>query len=394
MEANSGGRVDAGSLPWRAAKLISRTGTSKCHRSTLPLSLRTHSLLPLESLAMSSPFALPKPPFSVAKLLGGLVVEICIALALYGVTTAQSYVYMLNSKKDSAVLKAMVAAVWILETAHSAFLLREIYYYTIIGFGDYNLISRIDWYVGVILITEILVVAIVEGYYIHRIWGFSERNWALSGGLSLVLFTRVGFHMASVVYSYIEPTWAELQRAFGSNLCIQVSNGLAASIDGLLAICLVYYLIRGQNDIAASGGILRWAMAYTVNSGAVMMAVSIAIAITYSTIHGSLVFAGLMTIVSKLYANSFLGTLNAREFMGDKSSTNTQNASQSYDMPKFRVSATNQSATQPRRLEIFQHTTTDIGHTDGSRTLDETKEIDIIKSDSDSTGKAEITPHD
>lgn len=33
----------------------------------------------------------------------------------------------------------------ILETVHTAFMLRQIYYYTIIGFGDFVAISKIDW---------------------------------------------------------------------------------------------------------------------------------------------------------------------------------------------------------------------------------------------------------
>lgn len=75
------------------------------------------------------------PPFDIANFMGGLIMELCIGLMyveyhllfkkttlpfaqtivsdrLYGVTTAQAYVYLLNSKKDPWWLKLMVAAVW------------------------------------------------------------------------------------------------------------------------------------------------------------------------------------------------------------------------------------------------------------------------------------------
>ena len=72
------------------------------------------------------------PPFDIAHFMGGLIMELGIALMygfnfwtsvkllshtllssrLYGVTTAQAYVYMLNSKKDPWWLKIMVTAVW------------------------------------------------------------------------------------------------------------------------------------------------------------------------------------------------------------------------------------------------------------------------------------------
>ncbi|KAK7693110.1 hypothetical protein QCA50_002676 [Cerrena zonata] len=85
--------------------------------------------------------------------MGGLIMELCIALILYGVTTAQAYVYLLNCKKDPWWLKLMVAAVWVLETVHTAFMLRQIYYYTIISFGDFESIAKIDWSIGVSMTT-------------------------------------------------------------------------------------------------------------------------------------------------------------------------------------------------------------------------------------------------
>ncbi|KAK7689066.1 hypothetical protein QCA50_007757 [Cerrena zonata] len=93
---------------------------------------------------MSSPTS-TAPPFRVSEFMGPYLVEMCVALVLYGITTAQTYVYMLNYKTDVITLKTTVAAVWIIETIHTVFLFRQVWFCAIMGFGDYNAIGSIEW---------------------------------------------------------------------------------------------------------------------------------------------------------------------------------------------------------------------------------------------------------
>ncbi|KAK7693114.1 hypothetical protein QCA50_002680 [Cerrena zonata] len=277
------------------------------------------------------------PPFDIANFMGGFIIELCIALILYGVTTAQAYVYLLNCKEDSWRLKLMVAAVWILETLHTVFMLRIIYYDAIISFGDFESIAKIDWSIGLVLFAENCIVALVQGYYIRRIWILSGHMVLLIIGLVVLLAARIGFHTTSAVYTFISPTWVTFQGGFAANLCVEVANGLSASVDGIIAASMIFFLQRSRTPFKRTDGVLRWLMAYSVNTGLIMMIFSISIAITYSRVQGSLVFAGLVTIVSKLYANSFLGTLNARDIIRGKHLVQTTTAldSRGFELPKY-----------------------------------------------------------
>ncbi|KAK7689092.1 hypothetical protein QCA50_007783 [Cerrena zonata] len=100
---------------------------------------------------------------NVTAFLGGCIMAMNVSLVLYGVSTTQAYVYALNSKNDSFALKALVSAIWILETIHTACIFHEIYFYTIKGFGDYENINRISWTAGTFLAAETAVVALVQG---------------------------------------------------------------------------------------------------------------------------------------------------------------------------------------------------------------------------------------
>ncbi|KAK7693058.1 hypothetical protein QCA50_002623 [Cerrena zonata] len=90
-------------------------------------------------------FATEVPPFSIPQFLGGVVMCICMGLILYGVTLTQTYIYVLNCKEDPLWLKALVATLWIVETVHTAAILRQMYYSTILAFGSRVALLKVDW---------------------------------------------------------------------------------------------------------------------------------------------------------------------------------------------------------------------------------------------------------
>ena len=90
-----------------------------------------------------------------------------VACRLYGVGAAQAYVYMLNCKKDTVLIKSLVTAVLyvpsdssdlsisrsltylhfgsVIESLHSAFVLRLVYFYTVTALSNIEAIGIIDW---------------------------------------------------------------------------------------------------------------------------------------------------------------------------------------------------------------------------------------------------------
>lgn len=91
----------------------------------------------------------------------------------------------------------------ILETVHTAFMLRQIYYYTIISFGDYEGIAKIDWWVFLSKLTS-------ANSSIHqRTWLLVHRSIGVSTissrrRICLIFFVLAGFirRGKSSVYYY------------------------------------------------------------------------------------------------------------------------------------------------------------------------------------------------
>ncbi|KAI0687256.1 hypothetical protein C8Q76DRAFT_661365 [Earliella scabrosa] len=251
--------------------------------------------------------------------LGGLLIEVFIACILYGITTLQSFLYFQKYQNDTKLLKAFVAAIWILETVHTAFCIQIAYAYAIQGFGHYAYFETINWGVGITVFTEVILSTLVQVFYVRRVWIMSGHAKILSGTIALFVVCRVGFGIGSTILSYHYPDWVEFRAHQSSMVTVSGGLGAAALVDVMVALTLSFYLMRGRSDLQKeSNSRINLIMLYAVNTGAITGTASVLSVILYATQKESLVFLGLVEIQGKLYANSFLGSLNARAHIRNK----------------------------------------------------------------------------
>ncbi|KAI0695509.1 hypothetical protein C8T65DRAFT_45702 [Cerioporus squamosus] len=250
--------------------------------------------------------------------LGGLLIAIFIACVLYGVTTLQVFVYLQTYPRDSTFLKSIVGFVWVLEMLHTVFCIRVIYAYLILGFGNVFDFLRVDWAIGIAVLCSLMVGTCVQGYYTWRVWIVSGGSKLWTGIIAVFSLLRVGFGIGSTALCYIYPDWIKL-RDYGPAITT-VSGGLgsAALVDLLVALTLTFYLKRGTMWESGSyyhkqsTNMVNKILLYTVNTGALTGTASLICVLLFAVNKESLTFLGFFAIQTKLYANSFLGSLNAR----------------------------------------------------------------------------------
>ncbi|KAJ3486274.1 hypothetical protein NLI96_g4346 [Meripilus lineatus] len=247
-------------------------------------------------------------------LLGGYVIEIFIAILLYGISIAQSYVYWLNCGQDAAYLKIIVSIV----------------------------MSS-----GVCVASGMLVVLFVQAFYLRRVWILSHRNKLLTIVPSLILLLRISFGFATCALTYTMKTWTEFREEIGPMFTLSAGIALSALMDLLIAGILIFHLHSSKTGFKETDHLIQKLMSYAVNTGAITMICSIGVVFIFVFQKDSLLFAGLWLMCSKLYANSMFGTLNARQLLRKQPSS--FNAS---DMGRFHAT------TGPMRpIEIFQEST-------------------------------------
>ncbi|CCM00559.1 uncharacterized protein FIBRA_02593 [Fibroporia radiculosa] len=186
----------------------------------------------------------------VEHIASGLLIEIFIAVMLYGNSVTQMYDYWWNHYDDPNWLRKLVTFVWIIDTIHTAFCMLFIYDYFILGFGDITQLEEIIWPIGVAVIIGVIMAVTVQSFFVYQ-------------------------------------------------LSILSKKGLWASI-----LPIILLVIRG------AVGIVKFLQGFIINTGLITVLVSLAILLTFMYSKHTLVFAGLIEVQSKLYVNSFIATLN------------------------------------------------------------------------------------
>ncbi|KAI0071578.1 hypothetical protein K474DRAFT_606231 [Panus rudis PR-1116 ss-1] len=315
--------------------------------------------------------AIPSP----ASLLGGCVLSIFISLILYGLVLAQTYIYLLTFNRDPKWLKRSVMALCFFETTYTVCIIHWLYHMAITGFGNLSIVDILPWSAPTSLILEVIIAVMCQSQYLRRLWILSNKNMWLIAPIAILMVFRFGVGMATVAFLFNLGRLSAFQTASAPKATVDAANYIQCTADALIAGSLIYYLHRNKSGIAKTDGTVRWIIQYLVNTGAVTMSVSLGIAITFIVLPNNLVFAGLFTIVSRLYANAFLGTLNGQQILRKRARHIITSTSDYYSTYiEF------EPANDPRLPDSGQSRSSDIP----SRTIEIYKEV-VAERDSGST---------
>ncbi|KAI1781654.1 hypothetical protein LXA43DRAFT_1055489 [Ganoderma leucocontextum] len=251
-------------------------------------------------------------------LFGALYIQAFIASILYGITTLQAFFYSQTYRKDPVFLKCYVAIVWILETVHTAFCIQFAYAYLVRNFGDFEYFMTINWGIGGMLICGTLTALMVQAFYVRRVYILSNCNMYLTAFITFFMLSIFGFAVMFVTLTWMYPTWMGLKMHIppGTTALSLIS---AVTVDVSIVVTLMWILIRKRHGIPENTKTaVDWILLYLVNTGALTAACRIISVILYTTQKDNLAFLGVQEIQGKLYANSFLGSLNTRSFIRRK----------------------------------------------------------------------------
>ncbi|PIL36485.1 hypothetical protein GSI_00174 [Ganoderma sinense ZZ0214-1] len=298
---------------------------------------------------------------------GGLFVEVFVGGILYGITTLQTFIYFQKFPDDGRFLKYYVAAVWVLESLHTGFCVEFVYSYLIRNYGNEKYFIHINWAVGASLANPVEVlngnidVSLGHGHYRGHNIGDGARILyppSLDPYVDVTLLSfhtslttprslQVAFGMGSTILTYYLSGWVSFRQHKAAT--VTVSGGLAsvAAVDVMVTTSITWYLRKKRSEVQESAkSKVGMIMLYAVNTGALTATASVITCILYAVRRDSLVFLGLVEVSGKLYANSFLGSLNARTHIRGKG--NKQYSHES--------SGNTYRGPQVPKVEVFQQT--------------------------------------
>ncbi|KAF9564489.1 hypothetical protein CPC08DRAFT_247401 [Agrocybe pediades] len=220
----------------------------------------------------------------------------------------QTYKYYERFKRDPMLVKLLVFAVFLLNTASVFFVAHAAWFYLV----DNGPRGLSIWSLNVELALSMAMSAISETFLAFRVYKFSRNNVILTS----VLFGLAILHFGSGEVAAIEFLLLKRFAKFGS---VKVPSILrlssAAVCDTAIAVSLTYFLHKKRTGFKKTDEMINYLILFSINSGLLLSAISIASLITYLVVPRTWVYTALCFLLSRLYATTFLCSLNSRQIL-------------------------------------------------------------------------------
>ncbi|KAJ8502982.1 hypothetical protein ONZ45_g11265 [Pleurotus djamor] len=140
-------------------------------------------------------------------------------------------------------------------------------------------------------------------------------NWFITGFIVAVSLTDLICGLVITAKAFKLNSWLEL----GDLSTLFYLNFAAGTVsDGGVAFALCFYLYRSRTGFTKTDSLIRVLMLYIINTGFIVFVDATLGMVTYIAMPDNFVFLAFYLLLSKLYLNSYLASLNARESLRDK----------------------------------------------------------------------------
>ncbi|KIO09702.1 hypothetical protein M404DRAFT_281620 [Pisolithus tinctorius Marx 270] len=235
---------------------------------------------------------------------------------LYGITTFQTYVYYMQDTADSSIIKFIVAAVWVLDSLHVAFMCHILYYYLITNYGNPLSLEFVIWSFPASHLANLLLVTIAQLFFAHKIYYLCRHQvrWLVTAPIILLEIAHLGFGMATFILTLINNTASSLSQTRLYSATPAVATVVLAEVLITTSLCLLLYESGSRAAFPSTKRMLDTLIVYAVNRCLLTLPVAIAEVSLDASDYAAWVL-GLDFIIGKLYANSLLASLNTREYL-------------------------------------------------------------------------------
>ncbi|KAJ7202984.1 hypothetical protein B0H12DRAFT_489181 [Mycena haematopus] len=238
-----------------------------------------------------------------------MLIGVLFATFFQGVLTLQAYIYYESFPKDTVGLKLLVASVWVLDVAHLVLICQSCYHYLISSWGNSAALLVSTQELDLHLVFVGMASAFCQGFFLSRIWTFSQKNWVLTGFLGAACLTAFALEAAMSAQISRVPSVKAFSSLTGE---VVATLGLSATVDLAIAAILVWYLQQGKTSFDRTSFVVARVVQYTVATGLATSLLAVGCLIVYLATPNTFIFIALHFSLGRMYTNALLATLNSR----------------------------------------------------------------------------------
>jgi hypothetical protein len=157
----------------------------------------------------SIPTLLPGPHLD--NTFGAHLIGTFAATALFGVTSVQVIIYYRLYPTDGYTMKTLVAVLWILGGLHSVLGMHGSYHYLVTNYFNPPALLKPVWSssLGTSGVSGVIIL-LAHGFYLHRVFVVSRRNWLLSAIILVLMLLTFGFALAVTIATFQLKLYADV----------------------------------------------------------------------------------------------------------------------------------------------------------------------------------------
>ncbi|KAI0779880.1 hypothetical protein C8Q74DRAFT_722519 [Fomes fomentarius] len=252
-------------------------------------------------------------PENLKASLGALILGGFVATGLSGVAGMQTALYFRLFSKDKLMTKLHVLSVFLLDFLHTTMVITACYMYFVDHFGEQDVTDQAFWAVGISIALTAGLTLIVHLFFAFRLYKLSKGNKWITGVVVTLALLRVGAAMVTTVKLIHIGSFSEFGQRF--DWAFTLGLVLSSVVDFLITGGLCYYLRRNRTGAGEFDHVLDSVTLYTVENGLLTSVTTVVSLIFWLARPHVLIYLGLHFAISKLYANSFLASMNARKIL-------------------------------------------------------------------------------
>jgi len=279
--------------------------------------------------------------------LGAFYIGVIAGAALWGISCMQTYLYYTSYPRDLPQLKVLVFVVWGLDTVHQVLISHAVYIYSVKNFANPAILGEVVWSVLAEVVINALTSLIVQYFFVYRIWRLSNANYLLTVPVAVLSLGQfLGFVVYCVkAYGGHFTTFPQILTLKDLDVALNI---ITAVTDLAIAAVLTYLLHRSRTGFRRSDSVITKLIVFTVNTGLLTSINAMCSFISYVANPTSFIYICFFFVMGRLYANSLLATLNARNNIREQS-RNDSNTLQSIPMDSraMKADAFHPSAQRP-----------------------------------------------
>ncbi|KAI1796225.1 hypothetical protein LXA43DRAFT_988903 [Ganoderma leucocontextum] len=264
-------------------------------------------------------------PLNCDSTVGAALIGLSIALCLYGITTGQVLLYFGRYGRGRFWFwtQCHVTAIWILDTAHTVFLAKAIFYYCVTLHGNPSHLTSVPWSYGAIVISAEASTALVRTGYAYTIWRFGNRKAPIP---VVILILATLLFALGLLYGIKDMKIRSFDEVANFEWSFYAAFTAHSTVDTIIAASILF-LFRGfLTGIRRFDVILQAVILCVIGAGVVSVVLTTLSLILYLVWPTTFLYMACYWVLAKLHACSFLAVLHAEKELAERASSHSQTA--------------------------------------------------------------------